>query len=46
MFVIGLLSLNGKILLSTIPFLVVAGLTVREHIRRPQAAVMKEALEV
>jgi hypothetical protein len=31
MFVIGLISFNGKILISTLPFLVVAFLTIRHH---------------
>jgi hypothetical protein len=46
MFVIGVLTLNMKILSSTIPFLVVAGLTVREHLRRPPAEVATKNLEV
>ena len=32
MFVIGLISLNYKIVFSTIPFIVVAGLTIRHYI--------------
>lgn len=31
MFIIGLMSLNGKILISTIPFLITAFLTIRHH---------------
>ena len=31
MFVIGLLSINHKIIISTIPFLVVSALTIRHH---------------
>lgn len=37
MFLIGLISLNEKILLSTLPFLLVAFLTVRHHIRNKTA---------
>lgn len=33
MFVIGLISLNFKILLSTIPFLVIGYLTIRHHLK-------------
>jgi hypothetical protein len=45
MFAIGLLTLNVRILASTIPFLVVAGLTVREHLRRPQASALNKPVE-
>jgi hypothetical protein len=32
MFVLGLISLNIKILVSTIPFLIVASLTIRQQV--------------
>lgn len=34
MFVIGLISLTIKILISTLPFLIIAFLTIRHHMRR------------
>lgn len=37
MFVIGLMSLNGKIICSTIPFLVLTILTIRYHIKKQKS---------
>ncbi|MCC7244902.1 MAG: hypothetical protein IT269_04435, partial [Saprospiraceae bacterium] len=36
MFVVGVISLNFKIILSTLPFMTVAGLTVRHYRKRQQ----------